>query len=168
MNKNNLNNIKVAIFDFDDTLAIHKDRDYSIHRRQSEEKFLGYYLTAYLNSDSFYETIEPCIISESIYNLIKILKSNNIKMYCVTGMKFSFHFKAKENFVHKHYDDGIEVISASSQELKVDAIKIIKQINNCDFNEILFVDDLKENINRFKELGIHALLPNNVDTLLIK
>lgn len=29
--KNNLTNIKVAIFDFDNTLAIHKDVDYIKH-----------------------------------------------------------------------------------------------------------------------------------------
>ena len=50
-------------------------------------------------------------------------------MYCVSGMKFSFHLKAKENFVHKYYSNDIEVISARSQELKCDAVKIIKRIN---------------------------------------
>lgn len=34
----NLDNIKVVIFDFDDTLAIHKDKAFSIHRRESEKK----------------------------------------------------------------------------------------------------------------------------------
>ena len=33
-----LNGIKVVIFDFDDTLAIHKDKDYVKHRNESEEK----------------------------------------------------------------------------------------------------------------------------------
>lgn len=27
-----LNNIKIAVFDFDETLAIHKDRDFTKHR----------------------------------------------------------------------------------------------------------------------------------------
>ena len=36
--KINLSNIKVAIFDLDDTLAIHKDKDYQKHRNESEEK----------------------------------------------------------------------------------------------------------------------------------
>lgn len=30
----NLDNIKVAIFDFDDTLAIHQDRDFLKHRAE--------------------------------------------------------------------------------------------------------------------------------------
>lgn len=79
----NINNIKVAIFDFDDTLAIHKDSDYLKHRREIEEKRLDYYLNTYKNPDYFYDDIEPCIKSESLYKLINILRSNNVKMYCL-------------------------------------------------------------------------------------
>ena len=53
--KISLKNIKVAIFDFDDTLAIHKDVDYQKHRNENEEKLLNYYLNAYLNPEKFYE-----------------------------------------------------------------------------------------------------------------
>lgn len=77
--KINLNNIKVAIFDFDDTLAIHKDKDYIKHRNENEENLLNYYLNAYLNPNSFYESIEPCNMSKSIFKLINILRKNNVK-----------------------------------------------------------------------------------------
>ena len=163
MERTELNNIKVAIFDFDDTLAIHKDKDYLKHRNENEEKLLNYYLNAYLNPESFYETIEPCIISEQILKLINTLKKNNVKIYCVSGMKFSFHLKAKEHFVHKYYSNDIEVISARNQELKIDAAKIISKINKCNLDEVLFVDDIEENIIRFKNVGIKALLPNEIE-----
>lgn len=58
---------------------------------------------------------------------------------------------------------NIDVISTKSQELKLEAVKIIRKINNCNLDEMLFVDDLEENIVRFKNMGIHALLPNEVD-----
>lgn len=164
--KINLNNIKVAVFDFDDTLAIHKDKDYIKHRNENEENLLNYYLNAYLNPNSFYESIEPCNMSKSIFKLINILRKNNVKIYCVSGMKFSFHLKAKEYFVHKYYGNDIEVISTKNQELKVDAVKIISKVNNCDLNEILFVDDIEENIINFNGIGINALLPNDVDSLI--
>ncbi len=166
--KISLKNIKVAIFDFDDTLAVHKDKNYLKNRNGNEENFLNYYLNAYLNPNSFYETIEPCIVSESLYKLINFFKNNDVKMYCVTGMRFSFHLKAKEHFVHKYYDNNIEVISTRSQELKVEAVKIIKRINDCNLNEMLFVDDIEENITRFNNMGIYALLPNEVDSLIIE
>ena len=34
-----LSNIKVAIFDFDETLAIHKDKEYLKHRNENEENY---------------------------------------------------------------------------------------------------------------------------------
>ena len=102
-----LNNIKVVVFDFDDTLAIHKDKDYVKHRNENEEKRLGYYLNAYENPETFYEEIEPCDKSETLCGFINELRNKNIKMYCLSGMKFSFHFKAKQNFINKHYGNDI-------------------------------------------------------------
>ena len=166
-NKNiDINKIKVAIFDFDDTLAIHKDKDFYKHRKESDEKFLDFYKNAYLNFDSFYEKIEPCTKSEVLYKLINILRSNGVKMYCLSGMNFSFHMKAKQSFVNKNYGDDIEVISSQSQERKVDAVKIIQRINSCNLNEILFIDDMEENITKLNELGVYASLVNNAEILL--
>lgn len=166
MNKINLKNIKVAIFDFDETLAIHKDKKYKEKRNQSEDKLFSYYLNAYLNPENFYEKIEICSVSEPILKLINILRKNDTKIYCVSGMKFSFHLKAKEDFVHKHYGNDIEIISAGTQELKINATKIIKKLNDCNLDEILFVDDMSENIINFNKVGINAVLPEEVDSLL--
>lgn len=160
-----LSKIKVAIFDFDDTLAIHKDKDFLKHRNESENNFLNYFMNAYTSQSTFYETIEPCSVFEPLYKLVKFFEKNGVKMYCVTGIQFSFNIKAKEAFVHNHYSDKIEVISTNSQKSKVEAIKIISKLNRCNLNEILFVDDLEENITRFKDMGVKALLPSEVDIL---
>ena len=159
----NLDNVKVAIFDFDDTLAIHKDKDFLIHRGESEEKRLGYYLNAYQNPDTFYEYIEPCMRSEVLYNFINDLRNKNIKMYCLSGMKFSFHLKAKQNFINKHYGDDIEVISASTQELKLDGVKIIQRLNNCNLEEILFIDDRSDVIDLLNANGINSILVKDIE-----
>ena len=162
----NLDNIKVAIFDYDDTLAIHKDREFLKHRSESEDNFLNFYLNAYLNPKTFYENIEVCEKSKPLYKIINILRNNGAKLYCLTGMKFSFHFKAKQNFVHKYYGNDIEVISCYPQSRKADAVKIIQRINKCELTEILFVDDIKDNVDMLNDLGVHALLINDVDSLL--
>ena len=46
LNDINLNNLKVVIFDFDDTLAIHKDREFSKHRSEREENIINFNLKA--------------------------------------------------------------------------------------------------------------------------
>lgn len=159
----NLNNIKVVIFDFDDTLAIHNDKDFSKNRRESEDKYLNYYLNAYKNPNTFYENIEPCIKSEVLNDFIITLRKNNIKMYCLSGMKFSFHLKAKQNFVNKYYGNDIEVISVGSQELKVDGVKIIQRFNNCKLDEILFIDDRQDVVDLLNKNGIKSIMVNNIE-----
>lgn len=158
-----LNSIKVIIFDFDDTLAIHKNKDYGKERRENNDKYLNYYLNAYLNPNTFYDTIEPCIISKQLQTVVEICEKQGIKMYCVSGMKYSFHLKAKEHFVHKYYSENIEVITTGSQESKCDAVRIIQRINNCNLNEIVFIDDIKENVINFNNMGIRGFLPEEIE-----
>lgn len=159
----NLDNIKVVIFDFDDTLAIHEDKYFNIHRMESEEKYLGFYLNAYKYPDIFYEQIEPCKRNDILYEFVNNLRKRNIKMYCVSGMNFSFHLKAKQSFVNKHYGKDIEVISSSSQELKLESVKIIQRINNCNLDEILFVDDRIDVIKLLNQNGIKAIFVNDLE-----
>lgn len=160
----NLDNIKIVIFDFDDTLAIHKDKDYSKHRRESEDKYLDYYLNAYQKPYVFYEDIEPCIKSDALYNFTNNLRSKHIKMYCLSGMKFSFHLKAKQYFIKKYYGDDIEIISTASQELKIDGVKIIQKLNNCKLEEILFIDDRNDVIELLKSNGINSILVKDIES----
>jgi len=157
-----LNNIKVAVFDFDETLAIHKDKDFTKHRSESEENFTNWYYNAYKNPSNFYEEIEPCTKSEILYDLIKNLREEKIKMYCLSGMKFSFHLKAKQTFVNKYYGNDIEVISTSEQDLKLKGIRIIAKINNCKLDEILFVDDNLEVVTLLKKNGVKAIHIDNI------
>lgn len=159
----NLEKIKVVIFDFDDTLAIHEDKDYGKHCRENEDKYLSYYLNAYKNPKIFYEDIEPCVKSEVLYKFINNLRKKNIKMYCLSGMKFSFHLKAKQNFINKHYGNDIEVISTSTQELKLDGLKIIQRLNSCDLEEILFIDNREDVIKLLNSNGIKSILVKNIE-----
>lgn len=158
----NLDKIKIVIFDFDGTLAIHRDKDFVKHRNESEDKRLNYYANAYQNPNNFFEDVELCDRSEVLYNLIEELRNKNIKMYCLSGMKFSFHFNAKKNFINKNYGNDIELVSVGTQELKLDGIKIISKVNGCNLNEVLFIDDLEDTINYLKSNGINAINVNDI------
>ena len=84
-------------------------------------------------------------------------------MYCLSGMKFPFHLKAKQTFIDKYYGNDIEVISTSLQELKLKGVKIIGKINNCKLDEILFIDDNFDVITLLKKNGVKALLVDNLE-----
>lgn len=81
MKKYRIKQDKLYKSDFDDTLAIHRDREYLQHRNENEENLQNYFLNAYLNPEKFYEIIEPCNISQLIFKLIDILRKNNVKIY---------------------------------------------------------------------------------------
>ena len=95
--------------------------------------------------------MEPCVKSESLYNFINQLRSNNIKMYCLSGMKFSFLFKAKQSFINKYYG-----------HLKLDGIKILAKAYNCSLDEMLFIEDLEDTINYLNINGIHTINVNDI------
>lgn len=83
-------------------------------------------------------------------------------MYCLSGMKFSFHFKAKQAFINKNYGNDIELISVGTQELKLDGIKIIQKVNGCNLDEILFIEDLDDTVEFLKSKGINTINVNNL------
>ncbi len=158
-----LSNIKVVIFDFDGTLAIHKDKDFVKHRNESIDKRLNYYANAYQNPSNFYVDIEPCDRSEVLYNLIQELRNRNIKMYCLSGMKFSFHFKAKQDFINTQYGEDIELVSVGTQELKLDGIKIISKLNKYSLDEILYIEDLEDTVKFLKSNSINVINVNEIE-----
>jgi len=158
-----LSNIKVVIFDFDGTLAIHKDKDFVKHRNENIDKRLNYYANAYQNPSNFYVDIEPCDRSEVLYNLIQELRNRNIKMYCLSGMKFSFHFKAKQDFINTQYGEDIELVSVGTQELKLDGIKIISKLNKYSLDEILYIEDLEDTVKFLKSNSINVINVNEIE-----
>lgn len=147
-----LKDIRLAIFDFDDTLAIHKNSDYVKTRGKDDDE---YFLEAFINPEIFYESIEPCEPSKDMMDLIYYCRLNDIKMYVLSGMRFSLHSEAKKTFVNKHYGD-IDFLMASSQEKKEDVIRILKKAYDLDYKNILFIDDMKENVDKMKELGVQS------------
>lgn len=158
----NFDNIKIAIFDFDDTLAFHIDREYTEHRKKGNT----YWINAYKNPDIFYEELEPCIVPEQMKKLVNECRNNKIKMYCLSAMRFSLHLKAKEIFIKNNYGNDIEFFSASSQERKIDVVNLMCEIHNCKYENILFIDDMEDNILNMKNLGIYALTPNDVKNII--
>ena len=154
----NLKNIKVAIFDFDDTLAFHIDREYIKHRKNKNI----YWINAYKNPDIFYEKLEPCIAPKQMKDLINYCRNNRIKMYCLSAMRFSLHLKAKEIFIKNNYGNDIEFFSVSSQGRKIDVVNLMCEVHNCKYENVLFIDDMEDNIQNMKRLGICALTPDDV------
>lgn len=161
-----LNDIKVAIFDFDDTLAVHRNRNYVETRKEDED---GYFLKAYENPQVFYETIEPCVADADMKNLVVYCRNEKIPMFCITGMRFSLHMPAKDAFIKKHYGNDIELITSADQGRKADVVRIMMRHFGLKPSQVLFVDDMQATLDLLKyETGVTGIHPSDVKTLKTK
>ena len=152
-----LTGVKLAIFDFDGTLALHEDENFAQRRKESDEAYINFFTSAYKNPETFYDDTEPCRRSEALYALICEMRKRNIKIFCLSGMGLTFHLKAKQAFVNKYYGDDIEVLTVASQDRKLKGVQILQNIVGCNLDEVLFVDDLREVIKFLSENGIKGI-----------
>lgn len=89
-----------------------------------------------------------------------------MNMYCLSGMNISLHSKAKQSFIDKHYGKGIELLTASAQELKLTVVNVLREIENLEPSEILIVDDRKRVVESMTEHGYVGVLTSNVPIIL--
>lgn len=156
---------RLAIFDFDDTMALHKDRDYVKHRKETGES--EYYRKAFEHPYTFYEIMEPCDESEELKNLIGYFRIHNVKMYCLSAMRMSLHARAKQFFINHHYGEDIELLSVSSQDGKVEAVKILQEIHGCEPCEVLYIDDVPEIVTMMQQHGYVSVLSKSVGSITV-
>ena len=158
-----LNDIKVAAFDFDNTLAIHREKKFMSSRAGDED---SYFLGAYADPEHFYDVEEPCTENEELKKLISLCRERGIAMYCVTGMRTTMNCKAKDCYIRKHYGEGIEVIATAGQERKKDVVRILTRHLQIKPEEMLFVDDLEATLDMLKETGVRGVHVSQIGALL--
>ena len=78
--------------------------------------------------------------------LVHKLLDGGVKVICMSGMWCSLHSEAKKTFLAEHYGDNAELVSVCSQEKKLKLLGMFKNLFACSANEILYVDDNKENL----------------------
>ena len=57
----------------------------------------------------------------------------------------------------------MEVRILNNKELKLDDVKIIQILNNCDLEEILFIDDREDVINLLNSNSVNSILVRNIE-----
>lgn len=135
--------IKAAVFDFDDTLAIHMESD-----RIND----FYRIMAYKDPEHFYGNC--CVAPEFMKKYLNSLRKNGTeKIFCLSLMEYSLNLKAKECFVHQNYGDDIEMLSAGSVDAKLKTLDYLSEILELPESEILYVDDDSEILELAKRRG---------------
>lgn len=144
-------NITMAVFDFDDTLAMHQGS------RDIEKNHLQlFYDAAQHSPETFYERVVPCKAPKATVDFVKKLAFDGVRLVCLSGMRCSLNLAAKQAFIEKHYDGNFEFIIVCSQEFKADILQFI-----CEHpDQTLYVDDVEDNLNRAARYGFVCYTPN--------
>lgn len=144
----NLDKIKVAFFDFDDTLCIH-----SLHREW------GVQFSGSIPSTIFDEF--RCADNVQMKQFINILVEKGVELHLISVARGAIR-PAKLAWVKEHY--GVSMIDSCTEEIEEKAGKMKEYCESRQLpcSEVLFVDDLWSSVEAAAAVGIRALSPMEV------
>jgi hypothetical protein len=155
--ENDLQGLKVAILDFDGTLALQNKPTEAdcVHEK--------WHYVPYKNKD-FY--IESHMAPQYMIDFVQKLRDVGVeKIYCLSHMPYSFMLEAKQRFIDKYYGDDIEVIACGTVKDKIDAVDILHSMYSNEYyrpETWIVVDDLWDTISVMRSKGYKAMLPQEV------
>ena len=151
--------IKVAVFDFDNTLAV--------KRKQFPGTESEFYTEAYQSPHLFYRKYYEA--PESMKMLVKTLRQSGTNTFiCMSHMPYSINFKAKELFVKTFYGRDFEMMSTESPEAKIRLINMMaRYVWDVHRDEVLLVDDRAETRLMAQKNGCEVIDPATVDTFFM-
>lgn len=152
-----LEKIKMILWDFDDTLCFHSDH------RSVKDKFDTSYNIKVLSGKNAWENCRP---NTSIKQFMHLAQSKSIRQGLISGCSSYVHMIKKQEWVYKHYNINLENFCVCSQDMKLGIIKAIAEVNNYKPEEILFVDDMWENLEKVADLGYQSCSPVEVINFL--
>lgn len=155
---------KFVIFDFDDTLYIHKEHILGL----TEEEQLPYDISM-LKGEAETDD-EPGEKSELLEVFIGLCKDRDCKIgLCSSTLSYK-HMVAKERWVKNNYKytSEIENFCVGKTEDKIRMLKTIAKTYNIELNQILFVDDDWCSLAKARYLGTDSACPLEAINYVLK
>ena len=149
-----LEKVKLAIFDFDDTLPIHTN-----HRPFTAEQAEDYH-TRVLSGDI--TVWDSCLVSDAMYDFVTMCLDKGIRTGLMSATDSYVHMVLKHDWVLLKYGVDMENFCVGSSDRKAPMLEYIAKANNLDNNEILLVDDLYSTLESASNLGFQCASPIEV------
>lgn len=155
----NIDEVNVALFDFDDTLCIHKYHDDA----ESERK----YNAAVMKDCAWYDNIEakPNI---HMKKFMELLKERGAKLGLISSTVSYVHMQRKQEWVLQKYNMELENYCVGSPDNKVDMLIAIADHFNINRGTVLFIDDCWDNVVKAAKAGFQAASPMEVVNLIVR
>lgn len=134
---NKLENLKMVLFDFDDTLAVHSQG----HR--ISDHLMKYMINVHSGSKELWNTSKPNL---QLKKFMDYLACKNISMGLISGVHDCKAAERKIEWVKENYGYSLENYCVSSQEQKMIELSTIAEVNGFHESQIALVDDYYENL----------------------
>lgn len=149
----NLDNTELVLFDFDDTLCIHRNHK---DTEEGEHK----YNVNILRHGEF--TWKDCDISIHMKKFMQKCNEKDIRMGLISATMSYLHSQAKHDWVLENYEIDLENYCVGTFEGKLKMMLAISDAYSIQRERILIVDDLYENLGRAANNGFSACTPMEV------
>lgn len=154
---NKLENLKMVLFDFDDTLAVHSQG----HR--ISDHLMKYMINVHSGSKELWNTSKPNL---QLKKFMDYLACKNISMGLISGVHDCKAAERKIEWVKENYGYSLENYCVSSQEQKMIELSTIAEVNGFHKNQIALVDDYYENLGNAEKMGFTTFSPMEIVNLV--
>lgn len=153
----NFDRIKLALFDFDDTLAVHTEHGWNkgIAKRQLVAAAAG----------KLYEA-STLRVSYDLKTFVALCKEHDVELGLISASGFAPRVEQKMKWVEEHYGVRMQNYCVGSVAEKPDAIEAIRQAKRFCSDEILLVDDYYKVLSDVTKVGIQVVSPAEVSIFL--
>ena len=145
-----LEDIKLVLFDFDDTLCIHQ-----IRKKGNSNNFN----IAMLNRDINYWDCKNCYPNHQMKIFMKLCASIHVDMGLISAVTSCCEAENKIQWIFEKYGFKLKNYCTGNAENKINIIKALLQSSALTPQNILFVDDQYINILSVSELGLQTAMP---------
>ena len=154
---NKLENLKMVLFDFDDTLAVHSQG----HR--ISDHLMKYMINVHSGSKELWNTSKPNL---QLKKFMDYLACKNISMGLISGVHDCKAAERKIEWVKENYGYSLENYCVSSQEQKMIELSTIAEVNGFHESQIALVDDYYENLGNAEKMGFTTFSPMEIVNLV--
>lgn len=148
-----LQDIKLVLFDFDNTLCLHTKYT------NNEDIEQAYDINILLEDKDPWEN---CLVSSHLKQFMELCVERNIKIGLISATASSKHAVKKQNWVAEKYGFLPENYCVSSAENKIRMMRAITVTDEIDKSQILLVDDLFFTLEDAANAGFMACSPMEV------
>lgn len=146
----NLNNIDMVLFDFDNTLCIHKSHNTAPDREYNKNIILGK------------NCYEKCDMNTHMKKFMTACELRSIRMGLISSTVSYKHMQAKHDWVLNNYGADLDNYCVGNPESKIEIMIAISDALNIERNRILIVDDLCSTLELAANNGFSACTPMEV------